>query len=164
MTESEHSYMIHVTNLPLRITSEEVASTFHIPIARILLYPCYQLEQSSMVGGRSSSEAWIKMFTDEKTAHTLAESKKGVFVHKNRIQCEVIPETINEEELCEHFQIGQCPYTTDSCHYKHISCSLLDTCDDKYCWLGHSMKRTIVSIQRPQFRKKEYFLTFFYFV
>jgi hypothetical protein len=49
--------MIHVTNLPLRVTSEEVSSIFQVPIAVILLYPCFQLEQTRVIGGRSSGEA-----------------------------------------------------------------------------------------------------------
>lgn len=152
MTTHERSYMIHVTNLPLRVNSAEVSSIFQIPIARILLYPCYRLEQSRINGGRSSSEAWIKMFPDEKAARTLAQAKNGVFVRQNRIECEAMLETINEEELCENFQTGLCPYTTDTCHYKHFSCSLPDTCGDEHCRLGHSNKRKTVSIQRPHFR------------
>jgi len=154
MTTHERSYMIHVTNLPLRITSKEVSSIFQVPIARILLYPCYRLEQSRIIGGRSSSEAWIKMFPDEKTARILAEKKNRTLVRKNRIQCEAMLETIHEEELCGQFQTGQCSYTVDTCYYKHFSCSLPDTCDDEYCWLGHSNKRKTISIKRPQFRKK----------
>lgn len=156
MTMNECPYMIHVTNLPLCITSEEVSSVFRVPIVRILLYPCYRLEQSRVIGGRSASEAWIKMFPDEKTARILAENKNGLLVRKNRIQCEAMPETIHDEELCEKFQIGQCSYTVDTCHYKHFSCSLPDTCDDVYCWLGHSNKRQTVSMKRPQFRKKKF--------
>lgn len=154
MTIHERRYMIHVTNLPLRITSEEVSSAFQIPVARILLYPCYRLEQSRVVGGRSASEAWIKMFADEKSAQTLAAKKNGALIRRNRIQCQAMLESINDEELCEKFQIGQCPYTVQTCHYKHFSCSLPDTCEDKYCWLGHSDQRKTVSTQRPQFRKK----------
>ncbi len=156
MTTHERSYMIHVTNLPLRITSEEVSSVFQVPIARILLYPCYRLEQSRVIGGRSSSEAWVKMFSDEKSARMLAEKKNGIIVRKNRIQCEAMLETINEEELCEKFQTGQCSYAADTCYYKHFSCSLPDTCDDEYCWLGHSNKRKTESIKRPQFRKNRF--------
>jgi hypothetical protein len=156
MTMNEHPYMIHVRNLPLRVTSEEISSVFKVPIARILLYPCYRLEQSRVIGGRSSSEAWIKMFPDEETAHILAENKNGTLVSKNRIQCEAMLETINEEELCEKFQTGQCSYTVDTCHYKHFSCSLPDTCEDEYCWLGHSNKRKTESIKRPQFRKNRF--------
>ena len=154
MITYERLYMIHVTNLPMRITSEEVSLIFRVPIARILLYPCYRLEQSRVVGGRSSSEAWIKMFSDEKTARMLAADKNGTLVRKNRIQCEAMLETINDEELCEPFQSGRCTYTANTCHYKHFSCSLPDTCDDQYCWLGHSDKRETISIRRPQFRKK----------
>ncbi len=157
MTTYERSYMIHVTNLPLCITSEEVSLVFEVPIVRILLYPCFRLEQSRVLGGRSSSEAWIKKFPDEKTAQILAKKKNGVIVGKNRIECEAISETIYEEELCEQFQIGQCSYTNDTCFYKHFSCSLPDSCDDEYCWLGHDDKRQTVSVKRPEFRKKRFF-------
>jgi hypothetical protein len=152
--------MIHVTNLPFRITSEEVSSIFQVPIAVILLYPCFLLEKSRIVGGRSSSEAWIKKIPDEKTARTLAEKKSGTLVRTNKIQCQAMLESINDEELCERFQIGQCPYTVDTCHYKHFSCSLQDTCDDEYCWLGHNDKRTTISVNRPEFRKKKFFYLF----
>ncbi len=146
--------MIHVTNLPLRVTSEEISTHFKVPIAVILLYPCFRLEQERIVDGRSSSEAWIKNFTDEKTAKALAEEKTGTFVRANKIQCEAMLETIdNEQELCERFQRGQCPYTMNTCHYKHFSCSEPDTCDDINCWFGHTNQRTTISINRPIYRK-----------
>ena len=137
----------------MRVTSEEVSAVFEVPIAVILLYPCYQSERSRLVGGRSSSEAWIKNVGDEKTARALAESKTGTIVRTHKIQCEAMLESINEGELCKHFQIGQCFYTANTCHYKHFSCSEPDTCDDEYCWLGHTSKRTTVSIDRLQRRK-----------
>jgi hypothetical protein len=59
------------------VTSEEISTHFEVPIAVILLYPCFRLEQSHLVGGRSSSEAWIKNFSDKKTAQILAEKKTG---------------------------------------------------------------------------------------
>jgi hypothetical protein len=42
----ERPYVVHVTNLPLRVTSEEVAEVFQVPIAVILVHPCFRLEQS----------------------------------------------------------------------------------------------------------------------
>ncbi|CAF5108320.1 unnamed protein product [Rotaria sp. Silwood1] len=65
-------------------------------------------------------------------------------------------ESINDEELCERFQKCQCPYSTDTCYYKHITCYEPDTCDDKSCWLGHSDKRTTISnSNRPQYRSED---------
>ncbi|CAF3317114.1 unnamed protein product, partial [Rotaria sp. Silwood2] len=132
------------------------------PIGVILLYPCFRLEQSRIVDGRSSSEAWITNFTNEKLAQSLAQEKTGMLIGRNKIQCEVMLESINDEELCERFQKCQCPYSTDKCYYKHITCSEPDTCDDKSCWLGHSDKRTTISnSNRPQYRKIKIYCHFY---
>ncbi|CAF4976038.1 unnamed protein product [Rotaria sp. Silwood1] len=152
----ELSYVIHVTNLPFRVTSEEISKVFKVPIGVILLYPCFRLEQSRIVDGRSSSEARITNFTNEKLAQSLAQEKTGMLIGTNKIQCEVMLESINDEELCERFQKCQCPYSTDTCYYKHITCYEPDTCDDKSCWLGHSDKRTTISNNnRPQYRSED---------
>jgi hypothetical protein len=137
------------------VTSEEISTHFKVPIAVILLYPCFRIEQSYLADGRSSSEAWIKNFTDEKTAQALAKKKTGTFLRANKIECEAMLEPIGrqQQELCERFQKGQCPYTIDTCHFKHFSCSETDTCDDQNCWFGHTHKRTTVSISRPEYRK-----------
>ncbi|CAF4748595.1 unnamed protein product, partial [Rotaria sp. Silwood2] len=76
----EPSYVIHVTNLPFRVTSEEISKVFKVPIGVILLYPCFRLEQSRIVDGRSSSEAWITNFTNEKLAQSLAQKKTGMLI------------------------------------------------------------------------------------
>jgi hypothetical protein len=138
------------------VTSEEIATHFKVPIAVVLLNSCFRLEQY-LRNGRTSSEAWIKNFSDEKAAHALAKSKTGTFLHTNTIECRAMLEPIDkqEPELCENFQKGQCPYTMDTCHFKHYSCSETDTCDDKNCWLGHTNKRTTVSIDRVEYRKNK---------
>ena len=165
-TTNECPYVVHVTNLPVGVTSKEVSKHFNVPVGVILLYPCYQQEKTYVKDGRSSSEAWIKNFSDLKSAQTLAKAKTETFVRTNRIQCEAMLETINdEEELCKRFQQGQCPYTNDSCYFKHYSCSERDTCEDIQCWYGHSMKRKTKSIERPFRRKKSIFclsLTIYY--
>ncbi len=138
------------------MTSEEISTHFKVPISVILLHPCFRSEQSYIADGRSSSEAWIKSLPDEKTAQALAEEKNGTFVRTNKIECKAMLEQIDEEdpELCKHFQNGECPYTMDTCHFKHFSCSKPDTCDNEFCWFGHTQKRTKVSIDRPEYRKK----------
>ena len=151
----ERPYVIHITDLPLRVTSEEVSKHFGVPIALILLHPCFRAEQTYIDNGRSSSEAWIKNFSDEKSAQTLAKDKTETLLGTNRIHCQAMLETIDDEqELCERFQEGQCQYTMDTCYYKHFSCSQLDTCDDTTCWYGHSMKRKTKSSRRTYRRKK----------
>lgn len=65
---------------------------------------------------------------------------------------------IDEQELCERFQEGQCQHTMDTCYYKHFSCLQPDTCDDTACWYGHSMKRETKSISRPYRRKNKHVL------
>jgi len=161
-TTYERPYAIHVTDLPLRVTSEEISQIFEVPIATILLHPCFRLEQSHVANGRSSSEAWITNRKDEKTARALAEKKTGTFVRTNKIQCKAMLEPINEEELCENFQKGQCLYNMETCYYKHFSCSEPDTCDDEYCWFGHTNKRTTISVSRSKYRKNNlfFFVTF----
>jgi hypothetical protein len=147
------------------VTSEEISTHFEVPIAVILLYPCFRLEKSHLDRGRSSSEAWIKNFSDEKAAQALAEKKRGTFIRTNKIRCEAMLEPIDkkEQELCERFQIGQCPFPMDTCHFKHLSCSKPDTCDDEYCWFGHTNKRTTVSIDRPEYRKNKILFCFFFY-
>lgn len=137
------------------MTSEEISNLFKVPIAVILLYPCFRLEQSHLADGRSSSEAWIKNFTDEKTARVLAQQKTGTFLRTNKIQCEAMVELINEDELCRLFEKGRCQYTIETCHYKHFSCSEPDTCEDENCWYGHSQQRITKSINRPEYRKNK---------
>ena len=139
------------------MTSEEISMHFKVPISVILLHPCFRIEQSNIVNGRSSSEAWITNFSDRKSAQTLAEKKTGTFIRTNRIECKAMLEPINkqEQELCQNFQKGQCHYTMDTCHFKHYSCSEPDTCNDEYCWFGHTYKRTTVSIDRPEYRKNK---------
>lgn len=161
----ECPYVIHVTDLPLRVTSEEVSKHFGVPSAVILLYPCFRAEQAYITHGRSSSEGWIKYFSDEKSAQRLAEEKTGTLLGPNRIHCEAMLEPIDDpHELCERFQEGQCPYTMDTCYYKHFSCSQRDTCEDTACWYGHSMKRKTKSISRTHSRKKENMFSFHWFI
>ncbi len=137
------------------MTSEEISTLFQVPIAVILLYPCFGREQSRLDDGRSSSEAWIKNFSEEKTAQMLAKKKTGAFMRTNKIECKAMLEPIDgqERELCERFEKGQCPFTMDTCHFKHYSCSHPDTCDDINCWFGHTDKRTTVSSSRIEYRK-----------
>ncbi|CAM4826376.1 unnamed protein product [Rotaria magnacalcarata] len=151
----EHPYVIHVTNLPTCVTSEEVSSVFRVPIAKIILYPCYRLERNCVVNGRSSSEAWIKNVGDKQTTQNLAEKISGYFIRTNKIHCEAILEPINEQELCENFRKGICQYSWTQCHYKHYSCYEPDTCKDEYCCFGHNQKRTTISIDRPQYRSED---------
>ncbi len=128
------------------------------------MYPCFRIEQSYVADGRSSSEAWIKNFSDEKSAQALAEKKTGTFVRTNKIQCEAMLDTIHDEqELCELFQKGQCPYNMETCYYKHFTCSDPDTCDDINCWFGHSIHRTTKSVNRPQHRKNFIYYFFFHY-
>jgi hypothetical protein len=84
-------------------------------------------------------------------------------VRTNKIQCEAVLDPIDKQELCERFQIGQCPYTMETCHFKHFSCSQLDTCDDENCWFGHSEKRTTISMSRPEYRKNKTNCYFFHY-
>lgn len=160
-TTYERPYVIHVTNLPICVTSEEVSKHFNVPSGLILLDPCFRVEQAHVVGGRSSSEAWIKNFSDEESAVALARVKTETFIRTNRIQCEAMLEPIDDDELCERFQEGRCPYLKNTCNYKHFSCSQSDTCEDSNCLYGHTMKRKTKSIKRPTRRKRlifEFFL------
>ncbi|UJR16586.1 hypothetical protein I4U23_003486 [Adineta vaga] len=148
-------YCIHVTNLPVRVTSAELSDIFKVSVPSILVYPCFQIEQSHLTAGRTSSEAWIKGFDDESTAHISAKRNSGRIVRTNTIQCEVMPEQIEEQELCTNFQKGQCSHTSTTCHFKHISCDELDTCEDQNCWYGHTNKRTTISFPRTQQRLED---------
>jgi hypothetical protein len=136
------------------VTTKELSTIFQVPIPAILLNPCFRLEQSHVANGRSSSEAWIKDFDNEKIARALAEKKTGIFVGKNKIQCEAILEPINEDELCKRLENGQC-WFMDKCYFKHVICPEIDTCTNQYCWFGHSNKRTTVSHSRPEYRKNK---------
>jgi hypothetical protein len=136
------------------VTSEDLSKIFKVPIGVIIVHPCFRIEQSRVIGGRSSSEAWIKNFNDEVDARALAAEKTGMLLGTNKIQCEALLEPINEEELCESFQKGQCRYM-DTCYYKHFICSQSDTCEDEYCWYGHSDNRTTISNGRLEYRKNE---------
>lgn len=152
----ERPYIIHITNLPLRVTSEEISMHFKVPVSVILLYPCFRIEHSCVVNGRSSSEAWIKDFSDEETARDLAEEKNGTFIRTNKIQCKAMLEKIDRQdpELCKNFQEGQCPYTMSTCHFKHFSCSEPDTCNNQQCWYGHTQQRTTFSVDRSEYCKR----------
>lgn len=156
-------YVIHVTNLPVCVTSEEVSRAFQVPITVILLHSCFRLEQSHISGGRTSSEAWITNFNDEISAKLLAEQKTGTSIRNNRIQCEAMSEEVYGNELCEGFQNGTCQYSAESCYYKHISCDKSDSCDDQNCWRGHTDRRTTKSVARSQRRKhkKLFFINHF---
>ncbi|CAF3606062.1 unnamed protein product [Adineta steineri] len=125
---------------------------FKVSITFILIHPCFQIEHSHSTSGRTSSEAWIKGIADEQTAHFLARSNSGKIIRRSIVQCKAMLEPIDEEELCINFQRGQCTYTVCTCRYKHYSCYEPDTCDDRYCWYGHSEKRTTVSYNRPIYR------------
>ncbi|CAF1078081.1 unnamed protein product [Adineta ricciae] len=141
-------YCIHVRNLPVRVTSEELADMFEVRIPFILVHPCFLIEQAHSTDARTTSEAWIKGFRDKADAQHIAEKNSGKTLRRNRIVCQVMQEEIDEDELCTKFLKGQCPYTNDTCHFKHISCDEPDTCENPDCWYGH----TDVRSTKPHFR------------
>ncbi|CAF1131778.1 unnamed protein product [Adineta ricciae] len=141
-------YCIHVTNLPVRVTSEELANIFKVRIPFILVHPCFLIEQAHSTDARTTSEAWIKGVKDKADAQHIAEENNGKILRRNRIVCQVMQEEIDEDELCTNFLKGQCPYTNDTCHFRHISCDEPDTCENPDCWYGH----TDVRPTRPHFR------------
>lgn len=149
----QRPYVVHITKLPVCITSEKLSAVLQVPIANILLYPCFRCERENDREGRTSSEAWIYDFDQIETARKFAENANGKSVGSCRIECQAELEAVDVKELCEQFQVGRCPYIND-CRYKHYTCNEPDTCDDKDCWLGHSIKRATQSRQRPQYRKK----------
>ena len=141
-------YCIHVTNLPVRVTSKELSDMFKVSIPFILVHPCFVIEQAHSTDARTTSEAWIKGFQDKVTAQQVADENNGKILRKNRIVCQVMQEDINEDELCTKFLKGQCPHTNDTCHFKHISCDNPHTCENPDCWYGHTKTR----VTKPNFR------------
>ena len=146
-------YVVHMTNLPVNITSERLSNVFGIPIADILLYPCFDFEQTNVVDGRESSEAWIYGFEGYQHASMFAKNHDRQQIDSSRIEYEATLEPIEEMELCKKFQIGQCAFMND-CIYKHFTCDEPENCEDEACLYGHSIQRKTQSKERTKFRKK----------
>jgi hypothetical protein len=140
---------IHVINIPVDITSEELSVIFSVHVADILLRPGYQLSSHLATKDLSMSEAWIKHLSNQQAVQDLAKKHSNIEIRGFKIQCHVVQEPLNILELCRHFEKGQCEFAGNSCNYKHIMCSEPDICDDKKCWYGHSKKREITSDRRP---------------
>jgi hypothetical protein len=142
-------YCIHVTNMPIDVTSEELSFIFQVHVADILLRPGYQLSPYLASDDRLESEAWIKHMSDQQTARDLAKKHSNVEIRGFKIYCDVIQEPLNKSELCRDFERGDCQYSTEECYYKHIMCDEPDECENKECWYGHNKKRQITSDRRP---------------
>jgi len=148
-TPGERPYCIHVTNMPLDVTSDELSEIFSVHVADILLQPGNQSSSHLASRDESTSEAWIKNLPDQQSARDFAKKYSRLIIRGSKVYCDVVQEPFNITELCTDFERGDCKYPADRCHYKHIMCSEPDECDNSKCWFGHHRRRLITSIRRP---------------
>ncbi|UJR11175.1 hypothetical protein I4U23_015356 [Adineta vaga] len=139
---------IHVTNMPMDVTSEELSSIFLVCVGYILIQPGYELNDHLSSDSRVESEAWIKCAKIKSDLQELASEKSGANLRGYKIQCKVIDEPFNKSELCNEYEKGQCSRKPDQCWYKHILCDEPDTCVNQECWYGHTSRRQTISKSR----------------
>ncbi len=149
-TPGERAYCIHVTNMPLDVTSDELSEIFSVHVADILLQPGDPSSSHLPYNDRSTSQAWIKYLSDRRAIQDLAKKYSRKTIRGFEIYCDVVPEPWNTTELCLNFEKGDCTFPADRCHYKHILCNEPDSCDNRKCWFGHHRRRLITSIRRPE--------------
>ncbi|CAF2918022.1 unnamed protein product [Rotaria sp. Silwood2] len=135
-------FCIHVTNIPLDVTSEELSQIFNIHIADIVIKPGYLPNEHLTSNDQIDSEAWIKNIGSEKLTRDLAIKNSKIKLRGLPIKCDVIHEPIHTFELCRNFKNGLCKYY-HKCQFKHIMCNQPENCLDEQCHYGHSKKRLV---------------------
>lgn len=148
--------MIHIINLASNVTSQILAKQFNIPIAFIVLYPYFRVEKENIENKRSHSEAWIKQIRTEEEAIALAGRISTDSTWGTRLTCEVLQEIPDPIELCTNFLNGFCNYA-NACEYKHYCCENPDTCDNSFCWFGHSKERQTKSKPKSFIGKRNFY-------
>ena len=139
---------IHVTNLPADITGVELSSYFGVHTGNILIQPGNELNDHLVAADRSTSEAWIEDIGSEQASESLVTKTAGNRLCGWRIVCEVVDEPFDPSELCTENERGVCEYAAEVCYFKHRMCPAPHTCTNRNCWLGHSVRRPILSNPR----------------
>ena len=133
-------------DLPVEVTSLDLASLFQVNPADILLKPANPLQQHiRSAEGSALGEAWIKG-----TSHP----SKSLGGHP--IRTEVVKEPVQSSQCCLEFRQGLCRRLASECFYQHTLCSQPDSCESVECVYGHyfSFRRGFVTPKPHRFRLK----------
>ncbi|CAF3866485.1 unnamed protein product [Rotaria sordida] len=144
MATTKSVFCIHVTNIPLDVTSEELSQIFNIHVADIVIKPGYIRNECLASKDQINSEAWIINIGNEKKIRDLASKNSKIKLRGLQIKCDVINEPVYPFELCRNFKTGVCKYQI-KCQFKHIMCNQPETCPDEQCFYGHNRKRQVTS-------------------
>ncbi len=122
----EKKYRIHITNLPSNIDVEFLSTEFEWDIYDIVMDP-------SASGQALPTQCWLKNAINEREVDDSVKRWNKKAIKGSIIQCD---KEEDELELCNKFQYGRCPKSSDDCHWEHVPCTAQDTCSST-CPYGH---------------------------
>jgi len=121
-------YRIHVTNLPANTDAETLSEEFDWDIYDIVMDP-------STANRALPTQCWLKNANNEREVDDFVRRWNRKTVGVSIIQCE---KEEDEFELCNKFQFGRCPKSSDVCHWEHVPCTARGTCSST-CPYGHEL-------------------------
>jgi hypothetical protein len=124
--EISNRYSIHITNLPANIDAEALSEIFNWNFYAIVMDPSVDDRASPM-------QCWLRNAYDEREIDNFVRDWNRKVIEGSIIQCKKEEDKL---ELCHKFQFGQCPKSSDVCHWEHIPCTAQGNCAST-CPYGH---------------------------